>query len=92
VLTQLDRGQDQFVHKCVTLTSMTQLVASMVFQLRLNKPIPRETHMFSDLTPRDFETKNLETFHSLELPRATLGSYMLSSSCVFHESDLGHHL
>lgn len=84
LLTYITWGWDTFLTKSATLSRLIMLAISIVGNLRLNKPLPRDVHMIGPLTPgfvdgrRKCEVDDPGQRH-LEGQRAVMGCYLLSS-------------
>ena len=87
LLTYIAWGYDQFLTKSGTLSRLTLLATSIIYDLRLNKPLPQDAHMIAPLTtPMSNSLHDASTEPDprlLERPRAVLGCFILSSTCVF---------
>ncbi|KAI2464462.1 putative C6 transcription factor [Annulohypoxylon bovei var. microspora] len=84
LLTYIAWGWDTFLNKSGTLSRLIMLAISIVGNLRLNKPLPKDVHMIGPLTPgfadghQKCELEDPEQRH-LERQRAVLGCFLLSS-------------
>jgi len=86
LLTYVAWSYDQFLNRSGTLSRLTLLAMSLVYDLRLNKPLPPDVHMIGpfgsgfDGCYRDASEDTGQRF--LEQQRAVLGCFLLSSMCV----------
>ena len=84
LLTFLIWGHDQLLHGTPTsLSRFMQLAMSLVFELRLNKPLPKETNMLPIGTPEPDCPLQRGPARSLEERRAVLACFVMSSVCVY---------
>ena len=84
LLTFLIWGHDQLLHGTPTsLSRFMQLAMSLVFELRLNKSLPKETNMLPIGTPEPDCPLQKGPARSLEERRAVLACFVMSSVCVY---------
>jgi hypothetical protein len=83
VLTYVAWSHDQFLNRSGTLSRLMMMAMSLVYDLRMNKPVPSDVHMLGAYSS-DFHdvTKDPDAEaspHHLERQRAVLGCFLLSS-------------
>jgi len=85
LLVFLSWSHDHFLRKTGTLSRLMSLAMSLVCDLRLNKPLPPEAHMMTtfvnDGSYRD-PSDEPDYWRHLELQRAVLACFLLSTLCV----------
>ncbi|KAH8655793.1 hypothetical protein BX600DRAFT_440281 [Xylariales sp. PMI_506] len=82
LLTYVAWGYDQLLKKEDTVSRLTQLAMSIVYALRLNKPVPDDAHgAVSDSEYGGGSNDDDETLEqsSLNKPRAVMGCFVISS-------------
>lgn len=86
LLTFVAWSYDQFLNRSGTLSRLMMVAMSIVYDLRLNKPLPPDVHMFGAYTP-GFEdpvedASEKTALRILERQRALLGCFLLSSMYI----------
>ncbi|PYH87575.1 hypothetical protein BO71DRAFT_177541 [Aspergillus ellipticus CBS 707.79] len=82
ILTYVTWGNDQVVTRSSTLSRLMQLAMSVVYDLRLNKPLPPDVHMLTTAGLQPIgagEDTGGSDERALEVERATLACFLLSS-------------
>ncbi|KAL1881220.1 hypothetical protein Daus18300_001071 [Diaporthe australafricana] len=93
LMTFLAWGNDHFLNRSASLSRLMQQALSLVYDLRLNKPLPREAHMLPMMGSHSCRSSQVpaESIQQdrLEEQRALLGCFWLSSviSCYFAQMD-----
>jgi len=86
LLTYVAWSYDQFLNKSGTLSRLMLLAMSLVYDLRLNKPLPPDVHMIgpfgSGFEKCYGDASDDMDQRFLERQRAVLGCFILSSMCV----------
>lgn len=63
-----------------SLTVLTQLAISLVFELGLNRPLQTEPHPVCHVMPNSFPKASASTVRTMEERRAVLGCFLISST------------
>ncbi|KAF7561477.1 hypothetical protein G7046_g2655 [Stylonectria norvegica] len=83
LLTYIAWGHDYLLHgNTASLSRFTQLAMTLVFDLRLNKPVPDETNMLPIDRPNGYGEREGGSVRSMEEIRAVLGCFVMSSMFV----------
>ncbi|KAK1759801.1 hypothetical protein QBC47DRAFT_294045 [Echria macrotheca] len=78
VLVYTAWGHDQYTNRSGTLSRLMMLAMSLVYDMRLHKPLPPDTHMIGAYA--GFKCNSDATEDTFECKRALLGCYLLSSA------------
>ncbi|RFU24274.1 hypothetical protein B7463_g12065, partial [Scytalidium lignicola] len=86
LLTYITWGNDQFLNKGQSLSRLIQVAISLLRDLRLHKPMPREKQIFVSIMSHPSSTKHPAEVndHSLDWKRVVLGCFVLHSVISTH--------
>ena len=65
------------MHRKHSLSIFTQLATSIVFELALNKPLPKDTHTLLCISTQKYPKS--PTVRTMEERRAVLGCFLITS-------------